>query len=224
VRAGLFDLSQSPNSAALDARFDQYQEVAELERRYSLGKLKGKVAVTGFLTHGRMGSYSDAIALSQAAGQPADIALVRKYQTRGGVSVNIEQQITDQLGLFVRAGEADGSKEAFEFADIDQTFATGLSQAGDAWKRPDDAAGLAVLFDQISKAHQIFLNDGGTGILVGDGQLPHPGPEQILETYYSYAILKGLHLTADYQFIANPAYNRDRGPVNVFGLRLHAQY
>ena len=224
LRLGVFDLSQTPNSATLDAKFDQYQEVGELERRYSLGKLNGKIAVTGFLTYGRMGDYSEAIALSQATGQPADIALVRKYQTRGGASVNIEQQLTDQLGLFVRAGEADGSKEAFEFSDIDQTFATGLSQAGDAWKRPDDTAGLAFVVNQISKAHQTFLNDGGTGILVGDGRLPHPGPEEIVETYYSYGIVKGLHLTVDYQFVANPAYNRDRGPVSIFGLRLHAQY
>ncbi len=86
--------------------------------------------MTGFLTHGRMGSYSDAIALAQQSGQPASVALVRRYQTRGGVSVNIEQSLTDQLGLFVRAGEADGSKEAYEFADIDQTVAAGLVAGG----------------------------------------------------------------------------------------------
>ena len=224
MRAGLFDLSKAPNSPSLDSSFAQYQEVAEVERRYSLGGLAGKVAITGFLTHGRMGSYSDAIALSEATGQPASVALVRTYQTRGGVSGNLEQQLTDQLSLFVRAGEADGTKEAYEFSDIDQTLAGGLSQGGQPWRRPDDKAGLAFVVNEISKAHQAYQNAGGTGILIGDGQLPHPGPEQIVETYYSLPVVWRLRATADYQFVVNPAYNRDRGPVSIFGLRLHAQY
>ena len=109
VRAGLFDLSQAPNTAALDAKPDQYQEVGEVERRYSLGGHDGKIAVQGFATHGRMGRYADAIALALATGRPADIAAVRRYQTRLGLSANLEQALTDQLGLFVRVGEADGA-------------------------------------------------------------------------------------------------------------------
>ena len=49
-------------------------------------------------------------------------------------------------------------------------------------------------------------------------------PEQILEAYYNVALWDFAHFTADYQFINHPAYNRDRGPVSVFGLRLHVQY
>ena len=64
----------------------------------------------------------------------------------------------------------------------------------------------------------------GHGILIGDGRLPHPGDETIVETYYSLALTKAVHATLDYQFIENPAYNRDRGPVSVVGLRMHAQY
>ncbi|HVY34772.1 MAG TPA: carbohydrate porin [Caulobacteraceae bacterium] len=224
VRAGLFDLSNVPNSQALDARFDQFQTVGEIERRYSLGGRAGKVTLTGFVSRGRMGRFSDAVALSRATGQPADIALVRRYQTRTGVSFNLEQALTDHLGLFIRAGEADGALETYEFADIDQTFAVGLSQSGDPWTRPDDNVGLALLINQISTAHQAYQNAGGSGILIGDGKLPHAGAETIIETYYSLAVIKGLHLSADYQFVENPAYNRDRGPVSVFGLRLHAQY
>jgi high affinity Mn2+ porin len=224
LRAGLFDLSVEPNSPTLDAKLDQYQEVGEIERRYDLFGKTGKIAVTAFATHGRMGRFADAIALAQATGQPADIATARRYQTRTGVSLNLEQQLTDTLGLFVRAGEADGSLETFEFTDVDDTVAAGLSQAGKLWARPDDKAGLAVVVNAISPVHQAFQAAGGTGILIGDGQLPHPGPETTLETYYSLAVVTGLHLSIDYQFIDNPAYNRDRGPVSVFGVRLHAQY
>ena len=75
----------------------------------------------------------------------------------------------------------------------------------------------------ISKEHQEFFNDGGLGILVGDGMLPHPGPEQIIETYYELPV-SYFRLTLDYQFIVNPAYNEDRGPVSVIGARVHAQF
>jgi high affinity Mn2+ porin len=83
---------------------------------------------------------------------------------------------------------------------------------------------LAFVVNEISSEQQAYQNVGGTGILIGDGRLPHPGPEQIVEAFYSLGVVKGLHATADYQFVENPAYNRDRGPVSVFGLRLHAQY
>jgi len=76
----------------------------------------------------------------------------------------------------------------------------------------------------ISSVHQAFLNAGGLGILVGDGMLPHPGLEQIIETYYSYAVSSATKLSLDYQFITNPGYNKDRGPANVFAVRFHAQF
>jgi high affinity Mn2+ porin len=224
LRAGLFDLSRTPNSAVLDPTFDQYQEIGEVERRWEWKTLKGKVAITGFITHGRMGNFADAIALVSTTGQPADVASVRKYQTRSGLSLNAEQSLTETLGLFVRAGEAGGNVEPYEFSDIDRTAAAGLSQGGKRWGRDDDTVAIAFVVNGISKAHEAYLAAGGDGILVGDGQLPHPGDERILETYYSLAVIKGVHVTADYQYIANPAYNRDRGPVSVFGLRVHAQY
>jgi high affinity Mn2+ porin len=224
VRGGIFDLSIVPNSPDLDPSLDQFQWVAEIERRYELWGKPGKLAVTGFLTRGRMGNFDDAIALAEATGAPADIAAVRQYNSRGGLSVNLEQQIADDLGIFVRAGFANGNIEPYEFSDIDRTIAAGLSLAGKQWGRPDDTVGLAGVVNGISKVHQQFLNDGGLGILVGDGMLPHPGLEQILETYYSYALSSSTHLTADYQLIVNPGYNTDRGPVNVFSGRFHWQF
>ena len=74
---------------------------------------------------------------------------------------------------------------------------------GEKWGRPDDTWGIAGVVNEISKGHQTFLNDGGLGIPVGDGQLLHPGPEQILDTYYSFAV-SFWRVTFDYQFIVNP--------------------
>lgn len=224
LRAGWFDLSKSPNSASLDSKFDQHQWIAEGERRYSLAGRAGKIALTGYLTHGRMAAFTDAVNLGAATGAPADASLVRRMHDRTGGSVNLQQAITDSLGAFVRAGVADGRYEAFEFTDVDRTFAFGLSQGGKPWGRVGDTLAAAVVVDEASKERQAYLAAGGLGILVGDGRLPHPGAETVLETYYNLEVIKGLHATFDYQFIDNPAYNRDRGPVSVLAIRLHAQY
>jgi len=224
VRGGFFDLSAVPNSTDLDSSFGQYQWVGEIERRYDLLGHSGKLAVTGFLSRGRMGGFADAIALANITGGPANIAAVREYQSRGGVSLNLEQEITSELGVFARVGVANGDIEPYEFTDVDRTAAAGLSLNGKQWGRPDDTFGVAGVVNGISKEHEAFLNAGGLGILVGDGMLPHPGPEQIIETYYNYAISASTRVTADYQFIVNPGYNEDRGPVSVFGARLHYQF
>jgi high affinity Mn2+ porin len=212
-----------PNDIELDPHFAQFQWVGEIERRYDLWGQPGKVAVTGFLSRGRMGSFEDAIALAAVTGGPADITAVRRYNSRGGISVNLEQQITEQLGVFARAGWADGNIEPYEFTDIDRTVAAGLALAGKSWGRPDDTVGLAGVINGITGVHEAFLNDGGLGILIGDGMLPHPAPEQIVETYYQLPV-SFFKLTLDYQFIVNPAYNSDRGPASVVSARVHAQF
>ncbi len=224
LRGGLFDLSIIPNSTELDPTFQEFQWLGEIERRYHFWGHPGKIAVTGFLSRGRMGSFDDAIALAAISGGPADIAAVRQYRSRGGVSMNLEQEITSDLGVFMRAGWADGNIEPYDYTDIDRTVAAGLSLNGKQWGRPSDTVGLAGIVNGISSVHEAFLNAGGLGILVGDGILPHPGLEQIIETYYSYAVTSATRISFDYQFIANPAYNRDRGPVNVFAGRFYTAF
>jgi high affinity Mn2+ porin len=223
LRTGVFDLSVAPNTTALDPQFGQFQWVSEIERRYDLWGQPGKLAVTGFLSRGRLGSFEDAIELAAITGGPASIAAVRQYRSREGISMNLEQQLIPNVGLFARAGFSSGDIEPYEFTDIDRTVAAGLSVSGKQWGRDNDTFGIAGVVNGISSAHQAFLNDGGLGILVGDGKLPNPGNERILETYYSFPVFSS-KLTLDYQLIVNPAYNRDRGPVSVLGFRVHTQY
>jgi high affinity Mn2+ porin len=230
LRGGLFDLSVTPTGGIspagpnLDPTFDQFQMVGEVERRYELFGQPGAIKVTGFLSRGRAGHFADAIALAAITGGPADINAVRTYDSRPGVSVNWEQQITDTLGVFARAGWADGNVEPWDFTDIDRTLSAGASLKGNQWGRPDDTVGIAGVVNNIAGVHQAFFNAGGLGIVIGDGMLPRPGLEQIIEAYYSYAVTPSTKLTADYQFIANPGYNTDRGPVNVFSGRFHWQF
>jgi high affinity Mn2+ porin len=224
ARMGLFTLSKVPNSKVLDAKlFDQYQVDLEVEARYAIRGQPGKLKLLGFLSHGRMGRYSEATAIALQTGMPADIAAVRTAHTRGGVSLNLEQQLTEGLGVFAKAGWSQGAFEAFEFTDINKTVAVGLSVTGTRWGRPDDTVGVAVAVNDASGAAKQFFAAGGLGILVGDGQLVRSGPEYIVETYYSLAVFKFAKVSLDYQFVSTPAYNRDRGPVSIVGFRVHGE-
>ncbi|HXQ11577.1 MAG TPA: carbohydrate porin [Caulobacteraceae bacterium] len=224
LRAGAFDLSVIPNNSRLDSTLGQDQYVVEIEERHTIGGQAGRLMLTGYLTRGRMGTFADAIALAATTGQPPSTASVRRYRSRPGVSLDLEQTLADDLGLFVRAGIADGDFESYEFTDVDATFAAGLSLSGKRWGRKDDTLGVAGVINGISKIHQEYFADGGLGILVGDGELPHPGPEEIIETYYKIALTSRLALSLDGQLVTNPGYNRDRGPAPIVAARLHAQF
>ena len=224
LRAGLFDLSEVPNSQKLDPDLGQFQIVAEAARRYSLAGRDGSVAVTGFLSRGRMGLFSDAVALGEAEDETPDTAKVRHYRSRPGVSLDVQQDLGGGFGAFARAGWADGHVEPYEFTDVDESVSGGLSVNGKRWGRNNDTVGLAGVVNAISKDHQAYLAAGGLGILVGDGQLPRYTTENILETYYDIGLKSFLHLTIDYQFVDHPAYTPERGPVSVFAVRLHAQF
>jgi len=223
LRGGLYDLSKRPNSSNVDYSFGQFQVIGELERRFDIFGRKGALRVTGFATRGRMGKYDAAVLLAEETGQAADTGLVRRYRTRPGVSLTFEQALSESLGLFVRAGHAEGSYEGFDFTDISNTLAAGLALKGSLWGRKDDVVGVAGVDSQASRAALAYFAAGGVGILAGDGELPHPGAEKVLETYYTLPFVKVTRLTFDYQFVDNPAFNRDRGPVSIFAFRIHAQ-
>ena len=224
LRVGAFALSKIPNSEELDPSFSQNELDGEIEHRHTIGGMAGTLKITAFVNHGRMGRFDDAIRVAALTGGSADISAVRHMRRRFGVSFNLEQQISNAVSIFSKGGVADGRVEPYEFSDVDRTFTTGVTVRGRAWRRPDDTLGIAGVINAISRVHQEFLNAGGLGILVGDGRLPHPGSEQIVEAYYDVAVAKTLHLAIDAQIIRHPAYNRDRGPVPIGAVRVHAQF
>jgi high affinity Mn2+ porin len=224
LRGGLFDLSRVPNTTQLETDFSQFELVGELERRVALWGHGGKIKLLGFLNRGRMGAYKDAVALAGLNHLPADTSLVRRYRSRPGASLNLEQGITDSLGVFLRASLNDGSQETYEFTDMHQSVSTGFSLKGTAWGRGDDTAGLAFETSAISKAAQVYLAAGGSGLLIGDGRLTRYRDEAVMEASYDTQLFKGVHAALDYQLIAGPAYNADRGPISVLSLRLHGAF
>ncbi len=223
LRGGVFSMSKTPNGENLESNFSQYELVAELERRYRLLGREGKLRLTAFENRARYGDFADALREGQAVDTTPDLGLVRHYRTHAGASLDWEQPLADDVGVFVRAGYADGHQQAYEFTDIDRTAAGGLSLQGRRWGRPDDTVGVAGVVNDISEIFRTYLAAGGLGILVGDGQLPHYQTERILETYYSLKATSYAHVSFDYQYVQNPAYDRVRGPVSAAAVRLHLQ-
>ena len=224
LRAGLFDLSRVPNGTELTRGFGQYQLDAEAERRVTLFGRDGKIKLLGFASRGRIGDYNDAVNLALVTRRPAEIASVRRGSWKAGVSLNIQQALSDELGFFLRATTNDGGKEGEEFTDMANSVSGGFSLKGTLWDRKDDTVGLAIETGGISASARRFFVLGGLGILIGEGRLDHYDRENVVEAYYAAKVRDGIQATLDYQFIANPAYNADRGPVSVFGARLHAEF
>lgn len=224
ARAGAFLTSNVPNSELIDTRFRQYQLVGEIEHAHMLFGQPGKLRLTGFVTRADQAKFQQALDLARIAGGLPDLVPLRRFASRPGVSLNLEQAITFQLGLFARAGYADGSQESFDFTDIDRTVLGGVSFKGKGWGRSGDTIGLAGVVNGASRVRQAFLAAGGLGILIGDGALRHASDEHIIEVYYDIGLAKGAHVALDYQWVENPGYNRDRGPVSALALRVHSQF
>ena len=221
LRGGYFLMQAVSNSNSFDTNVpERGMYVAELETRYSLFSQPGKLRTIAWLNSAYSGSYRETL------DNPAlnlDIALTRTGRIKYGYIINLEQAVTDDIGLFGRWSWNNGTTEIMAFTDIDASLSMGTSIKGTKWGRPDDVIGIGGAINALSQDHRDFIAAGGLGILIGDGQLNYR-KERILETYYAYALNKQLTLTADYQLITNPAYNADRGPVHVFSGRFHGEF
>lgn len=196
----------------------------EYTRRHTIGKGKraGAIRLLGFYTTTNMGNYRQSLALSP---QNPDIKVTRAYgHTKYGLGINAEQDITDVLGCFFRASWNDGDNETWAFTEIDRSVSAGLSMTGNYWKRSHDNIGLAYVTSGISRPHRDYLEAGGKGFMLGDGNLNYAW-EHLAEIYYSAEIVRDqLFVTGAYQFLLDPGYNLDRkGPVSVFSVRVHTR-
>jgi high affinity Mn2+ porin len=226
LRVGYFLAANQPNANEFDMElFRRGAYIAELETRYSLLSRPGKFRVGIWADTYFSGSYSEAVDLSLITGlDPTDaIILTRTGRTKYGYYLNVEQSVTDEIGVFGRWSWNNGKNEIQAFTDIDFSFSLGTSINGKGWGRPDDKIGLAGAINGLAVDHRNYLAAGGLGILIGDGQLNYR-PEQIIETFYAMNVLNGVTLTFDYQFMMNPAHNADRGPISIFSGRLHGEF
>ncbi len=226
VRYGIFREPRAANGGELDNDYGRaYAQVAEYERRYKIGGRVGVVRPLAFFNYAHMGDYRDAIDAAAGGGAAhPNVMATRSYDhPKYGFGVNVEQALTDDLGLFGRAGWNNGQSETWAFTEADRHLSLGLSLKGSAWQRPGDVVGVAGVMSGLSRDHRDYLAAGGLGFELGDGRLNY-APEEVIEAYYLVTVTKNLFLTLDYQFIDHPGYNADRGPVSVGAFRAHIEF
>lgn len=210
------------NGGTFDSRIPAaLGHAVEFERRYSFQDHPGVVRVMGYANSAHMGNYRQAI--DRAVGSIPDVTKTRGYRIKYGFGLSADQEITKDLGIFARLGWNDGHTETWAFTEIDESASLGLSLKGTRWHRADDVVGIAGVLNGLSQDHRDYLRAGGRGFIIGDGRL-HYGLEKIVEGYYLIKLADHIFVTADAQYIANPAYNQDRGPVFVGGIRVHIEF
>ena len=191
------------------------------------------VRLLAYLDTAAMGSYAQALAIAAATHAPPEVAATaRPGRRKRGFGLDVEQPLADDgdTGLFLRWGYNDGKEQSFAAAEVDQALSAGVQISGRQWRQPDAQAGLGLVSEALSAPHREYLAAGGTGLTLGDGHLDY-GREQILEAYYRLQRVwpedpgpVRWQFGPDIQIIRNPGYNRDRGLVSFWALRLHVEY
>ena len=222
VRAGSFLEPREANGMLFDPQVSRaHGDVVELDHDHTFGGLAGSVRLMAYANHARMGDYRESLALDPAA--PDITATRRPGRTKYGWGLSVDQALGADLGAFLRAGWNDGRTETWAFTEVDRTGAAGLALAGCSWDRPEDRVGVAVVVNALSPEHRAYLAAGGLGFILGDGRLD-AGQERIAEAYYALRAARGVTLSLDAQRVQDPGFNRDRGPVSIFALRVHGQF
>ena len=202
-----------------------HAENFEYELRHGvIPKKAGAIRLLAYTNYANMGIYRDQVIKAAEEGTTPDITnhpwhITRKY----GFGINIEQNFARHLTAFARFGWDNGKTESFAYTEVDQTFAQGVGANGAWWHRKQDRAGIVFVTNAIKKDHQNYLAAGGLGFLLGDGRLNY-GREKILESYYTAHVWRGIYLAPGVQYVVNPGYNRDRGPVVVPSFRAHVEF
>jgi carbohydrate-selective porin OprB len=195
------------------------EEVVELEIRHQVLGSPGAVKLLGYLNHGRMGAFTDALAAAAPGGVPSIDAVARRGALKRGASLLFDQRL-GVLAAFLRASWNDGQTEEFAFTQIERSLSLGGELPTDGWGRAGDHVGAAVAVNGLAPAHARYLQAGGVDFQLGDGRL-RQALETVLEATYVLHLSGRLELTADLQLIVNPGMNADRGPAVAAGLRLH---
>jgi high affinity Mn2+ porin len=221
IRFSTTAVPTTANGPDLNYKFAKnYSHSFEVNKKFGeIGK-ETTVRLLGYYTKTYMGNYAEAIKRTDK-----DVTETRiNGRNKVGTGLNVEQKITDNAGIFFRASWNDGKNETWAFTEIDRSISVGFSNNGTKWKRPNDTFGLALVANGLSNEHRDYLASGGYGFIVGDGKLNY-GLEKIVESYYNIHLHdRHFWVSPNYQFVVNPAYNKDRGPVSVFSLRAHAEF
>jgi len=225
LTCGSFQINTIANGMNLDWRIGKTGGY-NFELALNPNKFGTVIRFLAYYNQGNMGRYQDALDIARAFSiTPNVIVLDEKIHRKYGFGINLEQRLADngETGLFSRAGWSDGHTTAWSYTEADQHLSVGAQVSGVHWRRVEDHFGIAYGIQGISNLHKRYLEAGGMGMLVGDGRLRY-GAEQVIEAYYRIQLGRYIQISPDFQYIRNPGYNRDRGPAQVYGLRLHLSY
>jgi len=219
LRYGFSLVPTEPNGMLMNWNINKSaSQTLEYTYNYTLEGKKGAVRILSFFTSTSMGNYNQSVALNPTA---PDLFVTEKYgHTKYGFGISSEQELTKNVGAFFRASWNDGKNETWVFTEIDHSVSMGISSNGNQWNRKNDNIGLAYVVSGLSAPHRNYLHAGGYGFELGDGNLNY-ALENLIELYYSMCLTNNIYASGAYQFIYNPGYNKDRGPVNVFSIRVH---
>ena len=200
-------------------------ETIEVEKRFALHDHKGTLRLLSFLNTTKAPDYNQVVQSKlNGTDTSMDVIYGKGYGgKKTGLGISADQEISRSVRAFFRYGWNDGKTATWAFAEIDNSLSGGLRIYGIGWNRPEDNIGLALLTNGISGGHRNFLNNGGYGFMIGDGKLPNYGREASAELFYQLKLLSTVFVTLDYQYVAHPAYNKDRGPVSLLAARVHIQ-
>ena len=221
LRAAVVTEPTTANGPTLDWRLSKNRgTAAEWEWRHKWAGRAGAFRILGFFNREDAGTFRQAFLPDGSV----DLAETRRNGTeKYGFGINFDQDLTQNISAFGRYGWNDGKTESFAFSQIDRSLSGGVNIKGNLWRRDRDHVGIAAVRNFLSGDQRRFLEAGGVGFIIGDGRLNYD-PESIIEAYYALRATKRWTLSADYQHIQNPAYNRDRGPLWVASIRLHWEY
>jgi high affinity Mn2+ porin len=241
VRYGRITPPKAPNQLPIDFRlFKYFGDQVEAEHKHEIHGQEGTIRLLGYRNHENIGRFSDAVAAFEADPQKnattctgfnygsnnenaPDLCWARKPNVKMGIGIFGEQYVAKDIGVFGRGMYSDGKTEVDAYTSTDRSLSVGSLAKGSLWSRPRDVAGMGVNFGWISKPHVQYLGMGGIDGFIGDGHI-RPASETALDVFYSVNFRKSFWLSGDYQHVANPAFNADRGPVNILGVRVHGEF
>jgi hypothetical protein len=241
VRFAHLAAPRNPNQLPINwAMFKYYGQQIELEHKHEIYQHAGAVRLLAYRNREKMGRWTDALSALQT--NPAfnattcvgfnyesdndtapDLCWARKANIKMGIGINVEQQLADDVGVFFRGMYADGKTEVYSFTSTDRSVSVGGLLKGTRWDRQKDLVGIGYAENWISSQHAAYLKAGGVDGFIGDGYITQ-APEKAVELFYRVNLIGAVYLTADYQHLMNPAFNSDRGPVNVYGLKTHIEF
>lgn len=194
LRGGAFQVSRRANGLFMDPSITRaFQLIAQADHFYTVGGRPGAVRLIYGASRSRQSTWGELF----ENGFDTFEKNPNRYNLKHNAALNMEQELTDDLGAFARLSWNDGRTQNWMFTEMDRAVSAGQSMKGLRWQRPADTVGLGTNAGWISAGRRRYFEAGGIGFIVGDGRLNY-APEWITEVYYDARVAPGVNVGLDY--------------------------